>query len=390
MPGYTGYIAGIQETHAKTPVMSQLEVVDPNPSSTILYARTMVGPKGPPAKDPTRKTHEPDNLWPSLQSTAVQGSLKPPPNIMALGDNRIDVFRTSYNADFKAPFLNHERLRSPNRNEDLAKTTADLKDIYASAYNRVGEKRLQKIISTMRERLEAKMGNQNNNAFKFRKLFQMYDKDKSGRVHYEDFRNMAEQFGMQLDDDSLLALYMVYDPEGTGYLVYHDLAKHLMDKDCYSLYVNDVDVSQEKVEEEAVLAQVASVQKKYARHSSELQRVLTAFDSEGNGALTTKDLLAGCAGLGLVLSEKDVAALSMLVGPDGTAIVSEAGLISISAFVNMLSGEGGMVTTKRSCTTMTATDVSKKPPSLKLPTHVTAASQPSPSPKSPAHKKAAF
>lgn len=34
-------------------------------------------------------------------------------------------------------------------------------------------KRLQKIISTMRERLEAKMGNQNNNAFKFRKLFQV-------------------------------------------------------------------------------------------------------------------------------------------------------------------------------------------------------------------------
>lgn len=33
--------------------------------------------------------------------------------------------------------------------------------------------RLQKMILTMRERLSAKMGNQNNNAFKFRKLFQM-------------------------------------------------------------------------------------------------------------------------------------------------------------------------------------------------------------------------
>jgi hypothetical protein len=58
----------------------------------------------------------------------------------------------------------------------------------------------------------------------------MYDTDATGRVHYEDFRNMAEQFGMQLDDDSLLALYNIYDPEGTGYLAYHDLAKHLMDK----------------------------------------------------------------------------------------------------------------------------------------------------------------
>ena len=78
-------------------------------------------------------------------------------------------------------------------------------------------------------------GNQNNNAFKFRKLFQMFDKGKTGRVHYEDFRNSCETLGMQLDDDSLLALFAVYDPEGTGYLSYHELVKQLMDPDCYAL-----------------------------------------------------------------------------------------------------------------------------------------------------------
>lgn len=36
------------------------------------------------------------------------------------------------------------------------------------------------------------------------------------QIHYEDFRQFGESFGMQLDDDSLLALYYVYDPEGTG------------------------------------------------------------------------------------------------------------------------------------------------------------------------------
>lgn len=34
------------------------------------------------------------------------------------------------------------------------------------------------------------------------------------QIHYEDFRNFSESFGMQLDDDSLLALYFVHDPEG--------------------------------------------------------------------------------------------------------------------------------------------------------------------------------
>lgn len=146
---------------------------------------------------PTLKHGEQDNLWPSLQETAAQPSLKPPPNTLAFGDLRIDVFKTCNNSDFKAPFpggagwlqrrqgmrgrggaarggrqrplhvprmwcergegregalmgselvrpaplrpAGNERLRSPNRNEDLAMTTASLVDIYTSAYNRVGE-----------------------------------------------------------------------------------------------------------------------------------------------------------------------------------------------------------------------------------------------------------
>jgi len=48
---------------------------------------------------------------------------------------------------------------------------------------------------------------------------------------------MCESFGMQLDDDSLLALYHVYDPEGTGYLAYMDLVKHLMHPDTFCYYL---------------------------------------------------------------------------------------------------------------------------------------------------------
>lgn len=39
-----------------------------------------------------------------------------------------------------------------------------------------------KMIARMRERLEAKLANANNNAFKMRKLFKMYDKEQSGLV----------------------------------------------------------------------------------------------------------------------------------------------------------------------------------------------------------------
>lgn len=63
---------------------------------------------------------------------------------------------------------------------------------------------------------QAKLGNINNNGFRTRRLFKMYDKGNTGLIHFEDFRMMGESFGMQLDDDSLLALYYVMDPNATG------------------------------------------------------------------------------------------------------------------------------------------------------------------------------
>jgi hypothetical protein len=41
------------------------------------------------------------------------------------------------------------------------------------------------MMEAMRERLAGKMGNANNNAFKLRKLFKMWDMTGSGRVRRE-------------------------------------------------------------------------------------------------------------------------------------------------------------------------------------------------------------
>ena len=38
------------------------------------------------------------------------------------------------------------------------------------------------MITTMRERMDAKMGNSNDNAFRIRKLFIAYDKNQTGHV----------------------------------------------------------------------------------------------------------------------------------------------------------------------------------------------------------------
>ena len=43
-------------------------------------------------------------------------------------------------------------------------------------------KRLDEMMGHMKERIGGKIGNQNNNAFKLRKLFAMYDTQKTGLV----------------------------------------------------------------------------------------------------------------------------------------------------------------------------------------------------------------
>jgi len=73
-----------------------------------------------------------------------------------------------------------------------------------------------KMIRSISERLAAKLGNANDNAFKMRRLFRMYDEGRTGEIQIEDLRMSMEAFGIQLDDDSLLALFCVYDPDCTG------------------------------------------------------------------------------------------------------------------------------------------------------------------------------
>ncbi|KAG1676538.1 hypothetical protein FOA52_000081 [Chlamydomonas sp. UWO 241] len=338
IPGFTGHLHGMGEVHKKTPIKAQMETKEPGEES-FLHTRSMVQPvttrrevvRDPCNDDKNFKKAVPDNLWAHLQTTAVQESFKPPVSNIALGDSRIDPFKSAYSDDFRAPFAGHDRLRSPNRNEDLAKTTASLVDIYKSSYNRVGDKSLQKMITRMRERMDAKCGNSNDNAFRIRKLFLAWDKSNNGMVHFEDLRQMCESFGMQLADDDLLALYCVYDPEGTGYLAYMDLVQHLMHPDTFRYYVGAVDNSQSAEDRKKVSGLLETVHKKFVPVVAELQPVLAAFDEEGSGYLSKPELLAGCASLGVVVSDSEFESLKTLLRVNDAGKIDYVHLCSIFA-----------------------------------------------------------
>ena len=105
-PRYTGYVPGVHETFKKGPIPSQIECMSPDADSFI-RTRTQVAPIPQPDRDACNnpensiKSHQATNLWPALQATAAQEPCRPPPASVAFGDLRVDVFRTSYNQDFK-------------------------------------------------------------------------------------------------------------------------------------------------------------------------------------------------------------------------------------------------------------------------------------------------
>jgi EF-hand domain len=141
-----------------------------------------------------------------------------------------------------------------------------------------------KMIKSIGERLAAKLGNANDNAFKMRRLFKMYDAEGSGRIHLEDLRMMMETFGIQLDDDSLLALYHVYDKERCGYLRYEVLMSHLLDDDYLALYLGANDVTQATADRATLRTMVGMIKSKFKSSVADLEKVLSELDAEQTGA----------------------------------------------------------------------------------------------------------
>jgi hypothetical protein len=73
LPRYTGFIASLQETYAKTPMTAQVLTNHP-PADSFLYTCRSVAPVITPTRDPCnfpsvyKPRHEPVVLWPQLQT----------------------------------------------------------------------------------------------------------------------------------------------------------------------------------------------------------------------------------------------------------------------------------------------------------------------------------
>jgi hypothetical protein len=94
---------------------------------------------------------------------------------------------------------------------------------------------------------------------------------------------MMETFGIQLDDDSLLALYHVYDQECTGFLKYEELMRVLLDFDYFALYTGNNDITQATLDLATVKSMVATIKAKFKSSVAELRKVLRCLDTQHSG-----------------------------------------------------------------------------------------------------------
>lgn len=126
------------------------------------------------------------------------------------------------------------------------------------------------------------------------------------KIQLEDFRMMTESFGMQLDDDSLLALFSIYDTEGSGYMKYEELMMQLLDPDYYSLYIGNVDNTKEHVDAVTTSKMVRLMRGKFKHDAQEMRSAFLSVDEDESGNLGLRDFCTACAVLGVVLTEREL------------------------------------------------------------------------------------
>lgn len=74
---------------------------------------------------------------------------------------------------------------------------------------------------------------------------------------------------------------------------------------------------------------MGTVHKKLGAVAGELLALLKVFDTQGKGFVSKHDLLAGCAGMGVVLSETEMGTLQPMM------TMNAEGQVDYTAFCNM-------------------------------------------------------
>lgn len=220
-PGYTGYIRGSKFTMARTPFPTQADaesvvVGDEPPMGTkeILGFKDKPKPLARPATiDGLPDLHPEDFDSETCRPPTIVGNPSNNHNL-TFGDPRIPgsySSRTTHRDTYQgAP----ARLVIPGETPltKLYKTPAALQHAYSRALARVGKQKVEFLLSSMSNRINAKLGNKGGSAFTMRSQLEQLANLEHDEIHIDAMRQlMMSVCGITLEIDDLLALFAVYD-----------------------------------------------------------------------------------------------------------------------------------------------------------------------------------
>jgi hypothetical protein len=89
----------------------------------------------------------------------------------------------------------------------------------------------------MSDRIEAKLGNNGASAFKMRQALEVAA-GSDGVISIDEFKHlMMTVVGITLEQDDLLAVYGIFDRDGSGFCDLEEMMRVLLDDDYFSFYL---------------------------------------------------------------------------------------------------------------------------------------------------------
>merc|ERR1719506_577429 len=107
----------------------------------------------------------------------------------------------------------------------------DRAKIYARNYNFVGAEGTAELEKSIRTKIEQRTS---GGPFALRKAFKYFDRDGSGDIDPDEFKNAMLHFGLTFTDRQVMAIFGTYDDDDSGSLDYYEFIDKVIESDYVS------------------------------------------------------------------------------------------------------------------------------------------------------------
>jgi len=213
MPGYTGHIRGF--------------AAGPHwPHYSGRFHTGLGTDAGTERKHADIPFATPDNMYRKASARIKTNSKNH--SAFTFGDDRDRFWDTTYLNEFTPPDGTIETLKEPIHDGWLELENEDRQKIYHRNYTFVGAEGTAELEKAIRTKIEQRTS---GGPFALRKAFKYFDRDGSGDIDPDEFKDAMLHFGLTFTDRQVLAIFGTYDDDCSGSLDYYEFIDKVIESD---------------------------------------------------------------------------------------------------------------------------------------------------------------